>query len=109
MAPQALSGITVVWRCISLVAGQIASLPLVVERLDGSVGELPPWLRQPDPEWTLENTISDMVVSLMTDGNAFVLIGSRDSMGRPSSFRVLDPLSVQVRRADPTGGPGVQG
>ena len=96
--PQGISGITVVWRCISLVAGQIATLPMYVEKRDGSTDEVPRWMEHLDPEQTLDDTISQMVVSLMTDGNAFAYITSRQFHGQPSAVKVLDPLSVVVDR-----------
>ena len=96
--------ITVVQACIQLVSGQIARAPIYVEHPDGTSDAPPDWLLQPDPEETLADTISQMVMSLMLDGNAYAWITARDPGSiAPRSIMVLSPSEVGVTRPTPLG------
>ncbi len=91
--------------CVRLLADDISTLPIDVFR---KVGEdsvplpLPDWLDRPSGRmWDTSSTfISDFVVSLGTDGNAFLLC-------TPSVFdirriEVLDPSTVELIERDGT-------
>ena len=97
---EAAVSVTVVQAAVRLVSGQIARAPMYVLHPDGTSDEPPEWLLQPDPEDTCANTISQMVMSLMLDGNAYALITGRDASG-PLSIRVLNPRMVDVSRPSP--------
>ena len=105
-SPEAAMSLTTVQACIALVAGKLATLPLFVTDVRGEPGnreELPFWLEQPDPEQTREDTITQMVCSLMTDGNAYALVTSRYYHGEPSSIKVLHPTDVTLSRPQRDG------
>ena len=98
--------LTTIQACVALVAGKLATLPLYVTDTRGELGnreELPFWFEQPDPEMPREDTITQMVCSLMTDGNAFALITDRYFHDEPKSIKVLSPMEVLVRRDERTG------
>ena len=101
--PEAAMSLTTVQACIAMVAGKLSTLPLYVEDMSGNREELPSWLHQPDPDMTREDTITQMVCSLMTDGNAYALITSRYFHGEPSAIKVLHPLEVMLSRPAKSG------
>ena len=108
-SPEAAMSLTTVQACIALVAGKLATLPLYVTDVRRKPDEppvreeLPFWLEQPDPEMTREDTITQMVSSLMTDGNAYALVTSRYYHGEPSSIKVLHPTDVTLSRPQRDG------
>lgn len=91
--------------CVRLLADDISTLPIDTFRKVGPDSvpiPLPDWLRQPndDPWETGSQLISDIVMSLGTDGNTF-LLGIPD-LDSPRWVEVLDPDTVEVTRE---GGP----
>ena len=91
--------ITVVRACALKVAGAIARAPIYVEHPDGTSDEAPDWLVQPDPETTCSDVVSQMIVSLMLDGNAYAFVTRRRSGSvEPESIMVLSPREVGVTR-----------
>ena len=102
---EAAMQITVVRACLAKVSGAIARAPIYVEHPDGTSDEAPDWLVQPDPETTCSDVVTQMVVSLMMDGNAYAYI-TRRQMGsiEPESIMVLSPREVGVTRPK-VGGP----
>jgi HK97 family phage portal protein len=94
--------LSVVWRCIDLLSGTLASLPSEVVRKEGErrvpVDRPPAWLDYPNPETNWAEYIERVMESLLLDGNAFVLITSRDSQGYPRELWTLHPRDVTVRK-----------
>jgi HK97 family phage portal protein len=88
--------------CIGLIADDIASLPVdfYMELAEAKVPmpEEPGWYDQPGTSrWdTWPDHISQVVISLLSDGNAFVQ-GIPDTMS-PAILDVLDPGTVAVRK-----------
>ena len=83
------------YRCIQIISDSIASLPIQAFR-HGKQIETPDILRQPDPAETRVDTISSICTSVLIDGNAYALLGNRDSLGHPRSLVVLSPNAVYV-------------
>jgi HK97 family phage portal protein len=96
--------LSVVWRCIRLIAGTLAGLPAdVVRKVDQirlPVERTPRWLDVPNPETNWFELVERIFESLLMDGNAFVLITARDFQGFPAELWTLNPRRVQVRRRE---------
>lgn len=95
---------TVVWRCIQLISGTLASLPWdAVRKRDGipePVDRPASWLDTPNPETNIFEFKERVCESLLMDGNAFVLITQRDGLGFPVEIWTLHPHDIQVRTRD---------
>ena len=98
VAEEQILAIAAASACIELLADQMSVAPMYVEHPDGSTSPVPAILRQPDPEMTCCDVISQVVVSLLTTGNAFAVITSRERDGMPRSIKVLSPWQVSVSR-----------
>lgn len=94
--------LSVVWRCIDLISGTLAGLPAEVVRKDGDirtpVARPPGWLEYPNPETNWMEYVERLLESLLLDGNAFVLITSRDATMFPAELWTLNPADVTVKR-----------
>lgn len=87
-------------RCVNLYVDDVAQLPVDVFRRAGQARQelpRPEWMTQPavDPNYTWADHIGDVVFSLVTDRNAFILC--YPDRYRPSFFEVLDPEDIDVR------------
>ena len=83
-----------VGKCVRLLADDISSLP--VDVFDGQEpAELPRWMVTPTgiPTDMFMSYISDWIVSIGTDGNAYTL--ALPSVSDPQWVEVLDPESTQ--------------
>lgn len=91
----------VVYGCVQLIADSIATLPVDAYRrnADGSKTELalPRWLEEPSPGVDRVDFLSRIMVSLLLDGNAYLVPG-RNANGIVTECYVLDPQVVDVRR-----------
>ena len=100
--------LTAVYGCVRILSGAVAGLPAdVFRRRDGDrelVERQPPWLSVPNPEGTWFEFQEEIMNSLCMDGNAFVVITTRDALGFPTELWTLNPRTVQVKRPD-GGGP----
>jgi len=96
--------LSVVYRCIQLISGTLAGLPLDIVRKRGTIREpvdrTPAWIETPNPESTWFEFAERVVESLLMDGNAFVLITARDTLGFPMELWTLNPRSIDVRRTN---------
>lgn len=90
-----------VYACVRLYADVVSTLPAdVYFRTNGERRLLRPkplWVDFPEPGVTRETYLSQVLVSLLIDGNAFVRIG-RDAAGEVVTLSVLDPRRIEVRR-----------
>jgi HK97 family phage portal protein len=90
-----------VYSCISLIADAIASLPVdhytklngKRTMFDGS--RSPRWVRQPNPYQTAFEFWHRVIVSLLTDGNAFIFT-DRNDRGDVTALYVLHPEDVYI-------------
>lgn len=92
----------------ALITDDIASLPFKAYRNRvGQRSEITPpptWMRQPvpfDPNLTMVEHISEVVLSILSDGNAFIAV--IPNFANPTELRVLDPQKVDVK--DGSDGP----
>jgi HK97 family phage portal protein len=95
---------------IRLLADTVSTLPIdSYIRRDGvryPFRPKPIWLTEPDPRnqtQTIQSLLSQMIVSLYTNGNVFVAT-LRDTSGEVQELRVLNPERVHVQR-DADGSP----
>ena len=104
---KAAMGLTAAYASIRLLADVISSFPIDAYRRELGVrkpfrvnGVKPSWMTTPipdEPTYTINQLVSEIVVSLFVDGNAF-LYAPRDERGVVLEVRVLDPRSVDVYR-----------
>lgn len=93
-----------IWACVRLITSDIARLPMHAYRQEGGIrvplDSQPPWLEEPDPldpSITSNVHFAQVVVSLLLDGNAFVMC--TPSALSPERLEVLNPRQVDVRRS----------
>lgn len=93
--------LSAVFACLRLLSEAISTLPLDTFIRDR--GTRRPWRPRPDylsfqpPQTSRIDYLSQLVLSLLTDGNAFVLT-PRDRLGIPTDLIVLDPTQVNIER-----------
>jgi len=96
--------VSAVYRCVSLIAGTIASLPCEVYRRGGNDrSELAPdhaafWLLhdEPNPLMTANTFWKNFLWAACMRGNGYGLIG-RSSLGTPTSISWVSPASISPR------------
>lgn len=91
--------------CVRLLTDDISSLPVdVFRKVDRQsvASNRPSWLENPTGRRfeTFQMHLSDVLVSLLTDGNAFIEC-TPDAVN-PSEFRVIDPTYVTIKDDGPT-------
>lgn len=95
--------LSAVYGCLRLLSEAIATLPLHTYRaIDEGVRvphPTPRYLSFRPPQGSRIVYLSQVMLSLLTDGNAFVYI-ARDDRLDPTELHVLDPEAVTVRRTD---------
>jgi HK97 family phage portal protein len=91
-----------VYGCVSLIADTIAALPRDVYRKTNDVPvevPAPKWLEQPNDRSDFAEFLTQVLVSLLLDGNAYVVWGY-DRSFVTNMVDVLDPCNVDVRVDD---------
>lgn len=94
-------GLSAVFRCVTILADTVSSLPLRAYRSRGgqrTLIDLPLLLSDPDPESDSFELIHMVVSSMALHGNAFLLI-DRDSRGNAIGLVPLHPYQMQVMAA----------
>jgi len=90
--------------CVRLLADDISSLPVDVYRTVNGItreADPPPWVEFPTARrWdTFQTHVSDVVVSMLSDGNAYIVCAPNTV--NPGLFSVRDPETMQIeQRAD---------
>jgi HK97 family phage portal protein len=91
--------LSAVFGCLRLLSEAISTLPLDtfrrVNRIRQPFRPRPAYLDFQPPQSSRIVYLSQMMLSLLTDGNAFVFT-PRDSSGEPTNLVVLDPAGVTV-------------
>jgi HK97 family phage portal protein len=90
--------LSAVYACLRLLSEAVATLPLDTYRRQDGVRERfsrPDYLTFAPPQGNRIDYLSQLMLSLLTDGNAFVLT-PRDNLGVPVDLIVLDPAKVEV-------------
>lgn len=102
--------LSAVFACLRLLSEAVATMPL--DTFVRSDGARRPYRPKPDylsfqpPLGSRIDYLSQVMLSLLTDGNAFVAT-PRDAMGVPLALVVIDPTKVKVRR-DTAGNVGYE-
>lgn len=90
-----------VYGCVTRIADVMATMPVDHYTRRGGVQELvsqpAPWLDSPNPEFDWPALMTQVVWSLLIDGNAF-LVPIRTAAGRVSEVWALNPASVWLQR-----------
>ena len=93
--------VNAVWACVSLISDTISALPVdTYIRRDGIATVYrprPAWVIKPDVAIPSVAFWQQTLISLLTDGNAFIRI-FRDNSGNIVNLMVLNPLGVNVTR-----------
>lgn len=84
-----------VFACVRVLSEAIANLPIDCEK-DGSSIPMCDWLYEPSDGETNIDLVSQMVVSLALEGNAFLLT-TRNDQGKVVSVHCLDPNECFVK------------
>lgn len=91
-----------VYACVTLIADAIRALPADVFRRRGEVREpvarKPVWVDSPNPDQSWGQFVDYALHSLLTHGNAYVWLPSRDSLGFVDQMFVVHPDDVRVDR-----------
>jgi HK97 family phage portal protein len=99
-------GLTTAWASVTLLADIISTLPLDSYVRDNGQrrpyrpgGSKPEWMINPIPgsNTTINETLSQIVVSLYLNGNAFIWAPRDPDSLAPLEVRVLDPRAVDVK------------
>jgi len=92
-----------VWAAVRLLSQDVATLPFHAIKYDGAqripAEPQPDWLSMPrvsDPNYTIVDYLSEFTISLLIDGNAFVL--AMPSVSKPFELTVLNPQQVEIKR-----------
>ena len=93
--------VNAVWACVSLISDTISALPVdTFIRKDGIATPYrprPAWVIKPDVAIPSVAFWQQTLISLLTDGNAFIRI-FRDNQGNIINMMALNPLAVNVSR-----------
>jgi HK97 family phage portal protein len=93
--------LSAVYACLRLLSEAISTLPTDTFYRQNGVRKpyrpRPGYLSFQPPQGNRIDYLSQVMLSLLTDGNAYVLT-PRDAMGIPVDLIVLDPMQVNVQR-----------
>jgi len=93
--------LSAVYACVRIYVDTVSTLPMGAFYTDNNerltYNPRPLWLDQPDIDVSRQDHLVQVLVSLMLDGNAFVLI-SRGGNGDVVALTPLDPSRVEIRR-----------
>jgi len=93
--------LSAVFACLRLLSEAVSTLPLDTFRREGGTRRpyrpRPGYLSFDPPQGSRIDYLSQLMLSLLTDGNAYVLT-PRDRLGVPVDLVVLDPDLVEVKR-----------
>lgn len=92
-----------VYGCVRILSDNIATLPMdSFRRVDGHRRPFrpkPKWLMFQEGPWSKVDILSQIMVSLLLDGNAYITT-YRDSAGRIAYLEVLDPDRVTPKMSN---------
>ena len=94
--------LSAVYSCVRLYTDTVSTLPVdVLVHRDGEHLPLlprPMWVDEPDVGMAWQDHLGSVLLSLLLDGNAFVLV-TRNDLGDVVALTALDPTRVEVRRS----------
>jgi HK97 family phage portal protein len=101
VTPDQAMRLSAVFGCLRLLSEAISTLPLQTFTRQGGVRKpfypVPSWLQFQPPQGSRIVYLSQVMLSLLTDGNAYVAI-VRNQLKEPTELVVLDPALVTVLR-----------
>jgi HK97 family phage portal protein len=108
MSDDASLSIITVFTCVAILADSVSTLPLVgrkrtKDRTKKILDPAPTVIDNPWPEGTLQDFLTQVMVSLALRGNSFNRVTERDVRGYPTGLMPLHPDSVIARRDPKTG------
>lgn len=93
--------LSAVYACVRIYADTVSTLPMDAFTNQGAdrvpVRPQPVWVTSADTGVTRQDHLVQVLVSLLLDGNAYVLVTRNDS-GQVVALTALDPLKVEARR-----------
>ena len=96
-----------IWACVRLLASDISTMPVdAYRKTDGArvpIRPQPVWIDAPDPfdpSVTRIDHFAQVAISLLLDGNAFILV--TPSVFDPQRLEVLNPRRVEVKKPGKT-------
>lgn len=93
--------LSAVYSCVRLYTDTVSTLPVdvLVSREGEHVPLLPKpaWASEPDVGMSWQDHLASVLLSMLLDGNAFVLV-TRNDRGDVVALTALDPTRVEVRR-----------
>lgn len=89
-------GLIPVYRAVQIISTSVMQLSLDSYQAGQRIEEKPLLLRRPDPNETLSATLEKLTLSLALNGNFFIRV-FRDSQGRTTGLRVLNPRDVEIK------------
>lgn len=93
--------LSAVYACVRIYADTVSTLPMDAFTNQGAdrvpVRPRPVWVDSADTGVTRQDHLVQVLVSLLLDGNAYVLVTRNDS-GQVVALTALDPLKVEARR-----------
>ncbi len=100
--PDTAFQVNAVYSAVSLIADTVSTLPSdVFIRRDGNrvpFRPKPDWVERPDVDLPREAFYSQVITSLLLDGNAFIRVFS-NRQGRIVNMMTLNPTKVEIDRA----------
>lgn len=100
--PDTAFQVNAVYSAVSLIADTVSTLPLdVFIRRDGArfpFRPKPDWVDRPDVDLPREAFYSQVITSLLLDGNAFIRVFS-NRQGQIVNMMTLNPTKVEIDRA----------
>ena len=96
---QTVFQVNAVYSAVSLISNTVSTLPVdVFTRRDGArfpFRPKPEWIDRPDMDIPRQAFYSQLITSLLLDGNAFVRVFA-NRQGRVVNLMVLNPTQVEV-------------
>lgn len=96
-----------VWSCARVVADAVSTLPVDLMQGNGSAAQpldvLPQILERPSAYCDRVDWLSQVIISLLTTGNAYGLVASRDRLEYPTQINLVAPGTITAELDDDTG------
>ena len=96
-----------VWACARVVADAVSTLPVDLMQGNGTaatpVDPLPTILQRPSAYCDRVDWLSQVVVSLLTTGNVYGIIASRDRLEYPTQINLVSPGEISASIDPDTG------
>lgn len=96
-----------VWACARVVADAVSTLPVDLLQGSGSsavpVDPLPQILQRPSAHLDRVDWLHQVMVALLTTGNAYGIVASRDRLEYPTQINLVSPGTITAQIDEKTG------